>query len=554
MAKPSDKAFTELVGALRNRQVCGAHPALARSTSPEDAEHWWEVIQRCAAYRRREHLRWFARNDLFFLLVYILNRKHFLADTRKANWTFARSSEVQDAPDNHLDLWSREHFKSEIITFGLTIKDILSDPEITIGIFSHTRPMAKDFLGVIKREFETNILLKDLFPEIIWDNCKYDARAHSVSWSENDGITVKRRGNPKEATVEASGLVDGQPTGKRYRRLIYDDVVARDNITPLMIQQTTEQFDNSLLLTASDPPIFRYIGTFQEFGDTTHELIKRHVGELRLRGPFDDNRNPACLSNEKFQFFKQTLTPKVFALQILLDPGQAKDPNEVGFNRDWIDYWTPDETSLNGHNKYILVDPAGSSPESNSRYAQWVVALGADKCVRVLDIVCDKYDLEERWNSIFEAVQKYEPLKVGYETIGLQADIEHFKYRMKELNQQFTIVSLNCGGGHAKQHKDERIGSLIPLFRDKRVLLPKNGIKKRLKDGREVDMCQMFMEQEYLIWPFNPKTRDMLDALSRINDPALNIVWPKRYGSHADVYTSANVSSGDNPTGSWMSG
>ena len=73
---------------------------------------------------------------------------------------------VQESPDGHLDLWAREHYKSTIITFGQTIQDILRDPEVTVGIFSHTRPIAKGFLRQIKRELESNQTLKDLFPDI----------------------------------------------------------------------------------------------------------------------------------------------------------------------------------------------------------------------------------------------------------------------------------------------------------------------------------------------------------------------------------------------------
>ena len=54
---------------------------------------------------------------------------------------------------NGKTIWSgnsREHAKSEIITFALTIQDILRDPNETFGIFSHNRPMAKQFLRLIK--------------------------------------------------------------------------------------------------------------------------------------------------------------------------------------------------------------------------------------------------------------------------------------------------------------------------------------------------------------------------------------------------------------------
>jgi len=409
--------------------------------------------------------------------------------------------------------------------------------------------MAKDFLVLIKREFEFNELLKETFDDILWHDPKYECRAASVSWSENEGITVKRRGNPKESTVEAYGLTDGQPVGKRYKVLVYDDVVSRDMISPLMTQLTTEQFDNSLLLTASDPVKFRYIGTFQEFGDTSSQLIQRGIGKLRLHSALDADNKPACLSDEKFSFFKQTLSPKTFALQILLDPTQAKSPEEVGFNRDWVDYWDPKDDSLVGWNKYIVVDPAGANVESNSYFALWVVALGADKRIRILDALFDKYDLEERWQAVFDMVQKYDPLKVGYEKISIQADIEHFRYRMRELNQLFTIVQL--GGGFSK---DGRIGWLLPAFRDKRILFPREGIKKKLKNGVELDIVREFIDQELLLWPYNPKRRDMLDALSRLFDPALNVVYPRRYGASYGEYNSSGPMGRDGGGGgSWMS-
>jgi hypothetical protein len=84
---------------------------------------------------------------------------------------------------------------------------MLRDPEITIGIFSHTKPVARKFLLQIKQELETNEDLKRVYPDVFWD----DPRKESPAWSEDKGIVVKRKSNPKEATLEAHGLVDGSP-------------------------------------------------------------------------------------------------------------------------------------------------------------------------------------------------------------------------------------------------------------------------------------------------------------------------------------------------------
>ena len=95
--------------------------------------------------------------DLFFLLLVGMGR----ADMNR-DFLFERCREVQQSPDGHLDLWAREHYKSTIITVAKTIQDVLRDPELTVGIFSHSRPIAKAFLRQIKREFEGNALLLSL--------------------------------------------------------------------------------------------------------------------------------------------------------------------------------------------------------------------------------------------------------------------------------------------------------------------------------------------------------------------------------------------------------
>jgi hypothetical protein len=121
-------------------------------------------------------------SDLYYLLVRVCKRVDMLNE-----FAFARCREVEAAPNGYVDLWAREHFKSSIITFGLTIQDILKDPEITFGLFSHTRPIAKAFLRQIMRELEENKTLKAAFPDVLWEDVR-----QAPKWSEDDGIIVKR--------------------------------------------------------------------------------------------------------------------------------------------------------------------------------------------------------------------------------------------------------------------------------------------------------------------------------------------------------------------------
>ena len=216
--------------------------------------------------------------DLFYLLAYACGR----ADVRASDFLFERCQEVQESPDGHLDLWSREHYKSTAITFAKTIQDILCDPTITVGIFSHTKPIARGFLRQIKYELETNERLKQLFPEILYPNPKTDAPAMGNSWSEDKGITVKRDCNDKESTVEAHGLVDGQPTGKHFKLLVYDDVVTLESVnTPEMIRKTTDALALSYNLGAHGGKR-RFIGTRYHFADTYAEILERGTAKPRI--------------------------------------------------------------------------------------------------------------------------------------------------------------------------------------------------------------------------------------------------------------------------------
>src|SRR6516164_4590851 len=219
----------------------------------ESIEAYRKLFQRemepgeAAALRRELAIR-----DIFYLLVFVLRRNDVNHD-----WVYERCREVEAAPNGYLDVWGREHFKSSLITFGLTIRDILRDPEITVGIFSYSRPIAKAFLRQIKREFENNQRLRELFPDVLWANPQRDA----PKWSEDEGIIVRRQGNPKESTVEAWGLVDGQPTSKHFRLLVYDDTVTLDSVSsPEMIKKVTDAWASSRCLTV-EGGVSRCIGT-----------------------------------------------------------------------------------------------------------------------------------------------------------------------------------------------------------------------------------------------------------------------------------------------------
>lgn len=461
-------------------------------------------------------MRQLCMRDLYFLLTRILDRKDIEND-----WMWSRCREFQARPNGHLDLWAREHRKSTIITFAYTIQDILWDPNITIGIFSFARPLAKEFLDQIKNELEGNQRLKDLFPDVLY---QYPEK-ESPRWSLDRGIVVKRAENPKEATVEAHGLTDALPTGKHFHIRVYDDIIDEKNVTSSeMIIKAIERWELSLNLGSDRvcprygaANLERYIGTKYKLNDPYQEIERRNAAIVRKHpGTTDGRRNsPAVYFPEELMEHKRrTMGTYTFACQILLDP---KADALQSFHPDWLQYWVPQEWGM--LNRYILVDPASKRKKENDYTTMWVVGLGDDGSYRFIDGVNDRLSLTKRADKLFELHRRYRPIGVGYEEYGMQADIEHMEDRMQREKYYFEITPL---GG--QMPKEDRIGRLVPLFEYGRVYLPLQCIFVDY-EGRTRCATKMFVDQ-YSSFPATTFD-DSLDCAARILDDKLGAVHPE---------------------------
>lgn len=452
-------------------------------------------------------MRELARTDLFFLLVYILNR-----DDADNDFVFDRCKEVQREPDEMLDLWAREHYKSTVITFALTIQEILNDPEVTIGIFSFTRPIAKGFLRQIKTEFEVNEKLQELFPNILYES----PRKEALKWSEDAGLVVKRKGNPKEMTIEAWGLTDGQPTGRHFKILIYDDVVSQSAVSsPEQITKTTDAWAMSLNL-GSTGCRHRYIGTRWAYKDTYHSIIERGAATPRMHPATKDGTehgDPVFFSREALRQKRRFMGLRIFNAQMLQDPNPD---NARGFQLDWMKYWRAREWG--NLNRYILVDPANSKKKGSDYTTFTVYGLGADKNYYVITWVRDRLNLTERKNMLFQLHQQYHPIAVGYEQYGMQSDIAYIEESQDRENYRFPIIPL---GGKIK--KEDRIETLIPIAETGRLYLPDTCVRTNT-EGDSQDLTKIYLD-EALEFPFSDHD-DMLDCGARITDEKLRAMFP----------------------------
>ncbi len=454
-------------------------------------------------------MRELCKRDLFFLLYWVCGRKDM-----GRQWILDRCREVEEDPDGHLDLWARYHYKSTIITFGKTIQDILNDPEITVGLFSFTRPIAKPFLRQIKIEFETNEKMKHLFPDVLFDN----PESESPKWSLDEGIIVKRKSNPKEATIEAWGLTEGQCTSKHFRLRVYDDIVVRDGVTtPEMIAKTTAAWEDSLNLGV-EGGIARYAGTRWHYLDTYKEIMERGTVKPRIYAGTEDGEEygkPVLWTPEWMDEQRKGMGTYTFSCQILMRPIAKQDQR---FLPEWVKYWPAQH--FRNLNRYILVDPANEKSKRSDFTTMIVFGTGSDRNYYIISMLRDKLNLTERANTLIRLHQEYRPIRVGYQKYGIEADIQHIEYRQNEDNYRFPIVPL---GG--KVVKFDRIVSLVPLFEHGRIYLPETCVRTNY-EFRTEDLVKVFINDEYTPYP-QVKHDDILDNMARMTDPALMVSFPE---------------------------
>jgi phage terminase large subunit-like protein len=470
---------------------------------------------------------------------------------------------------------------SSIITFAGIIQEIIRDPEITIAIFAATGKIVKKFFLQIKEELETNIKLKEAHPDVFW----LRPEKESSRWSSETGLLVKRRGNPKEATVEAHGLVDAMPTGSHFKLLVYDDLVTERLVTNSeMIEKVTERWELSDNLGVGAKTRKWHVGTRYDFADTYGVLIERKVLKVRLY-PATENGTltgkPVMMTQEEWARVKLT-QPSTVGAQMLQNPVAGK---HATFKMEHLRAFEILPATVN---IYIVGDPSKGRNKDSDETAIAVIAIDALENKYLVDGYNHRMGLDERWANLKRLHQKWnnvpgvQTVKVGWEQYGLTTDIEHFETMMRIEKYHFAIEEV-AWVREGPQSKEHRVQRLQPDFAQSRFYIPavawhevnegggpclwrvnaddnkidyrplandlkswrhmkqlgqqwriQEAIIRKDEDGKLYDITRKFVNQ-YLFFP-RSKLKDFIDAVSRVYD--LDPVPPVLYerGINEPVY------------------
>jgi hypothetical protein len=483
----------------------------------------------------RAAVRRLIKADRFYLLVRILGRTDCLHD-----WIYRQCRAVEANPDGYIDIWAREHYKSTIITFAGVIQEILLNPEITIGVFSHTRATSEKFVTQIQQELQTNELLKWAFSDVLYAAPEVQA----PRWSIQKGLVVRRRGNPKEGTLEAWGLVDGMPTSAHFALMVYDDVVTDKSVnTPEQITKTSEAWSLSSSLSTEGGRKW-YIGTRYHFADTYATIIERRAAIPRIHPATDDGTKdgtPVLWSQFEWEKRKRDTLDADLACQLLCNPLSGK---QRMFDASHLQVYEARPRTLMA---YLLCDPARSKKTDSANTAMVVVGIDIHGNKYLLDGVDHKMDLMERWRWFRDLHDKWVEapgvvgLVCGYESFGAQADMDYFLEQQRLEGNFFEIVELTWPRDGTESKKD-RIQRLVPDVKGRKLFLPYPTDDERLTKlqrsmiaaGYEYRVARKIrrLDEDQRIYDVSDRLRliislypfggrvDLLDALARLYDAA----------------------------------
>lgn len=443
----------------------------------------------------------------------------------------------------------RETGKTTLITQAYTIQRICANPDIAILIANEKEQNAKDFLSEIKHQFETNELLRALFPEVV------PADLNETTWSASR-IVVHRTAGRKEPTVSVIG-VGGTVTGLHFDLIICDDIISREAMENAragswqimhQVNRWIHQLEPLLNSNALPFPEIIFIGTRWWHKDS-YEHIEEAFGYgsvkqpylLRWKLPNAEIQTITAWTCGDLAMYRRaaienghTIFPEkwddeklakirvrdeaLFACNYLNNPS---DEVTATFRESWLLYYEmlDDETyritdGSGGKRTYLLddldrllfVDPGGFGSRANEDRARAaIVCVGSSG--RGEHLLLDCYSEKDTFlacsEKICEWATRYAPRKVFIEQAGQQAAfIEFVKKLFQERGIMVTIEPVKPGG----KAKEQRILLLEPFFQRGSLFL-----------GRGANFHE-FREQ-YRHFPRSARL-DLLDALAYLPDKA----------------------------------
>lgn len=365
-----------------------------------------EYSKHLASLRNREEQRRviaeIGKNDLYFLAKIILG---YWWLTEVPHREFCR--EIQRDINLTLYLLPRGHCKTQCFTIADGIRQYLLDPEEPIAIVCDALKRSAKKTRAIKWQLENNIILKELYPDLLWAN----PQKESPKWTDEEFILPMHTGRQEPSFLAAS--LENQPTGLHFKRIKCDDIVTPETCT------TKEQMDkngnNYGLMRSSILQVggnIQIAGTIYDDGDLHCEMSKEGSGYRVYKRPAIDPRTKRALWPEQFDIPQldairkdPTVGDYIFSCQYLLDP--SPEDEKAYFQLKWFPRYKELPKKLN---YYCGIDFAVSERQTADHTAIIVAGIDPNNQTYIVHVEKGHWDSKEICDHMIDVQKTYNPL------------------------------------------------------------------------------------------------------------------------------------------------
>jgi len=326
-----------------------------------------------------------------------------------------------------LILMPRGTFKTTVALEAFAIQQIILNPNIRILISTENFSNSKFYLGKIKKQFESNELLRSLYGDFV----------NNTGWRE-DQITVAQRNiNAKEPTIMCGG-VEKTITGFHYDLIIADDIVTPNNIGTIdQINKVINYYkDFNNLLDKTKPCRVILIGTRWNFNDLYQHIIDNEYTNFNIfiRQAYNSDGTlffPKILPEVELDRLRLSMGNYLFSCNYLNNP---VDKEHAKFKQEWIKYYSDKQVKptdiacphLSEMNVYTTIDPAISERIEGDFSGIITVGVDYDNNKFVLETKRLKVNPFELINEIFEVYKRFKPLTIGIEMAVFQKVLKYW--------------------------------------------------------------------------------------------------------------------------------
>jgi hypothetical protein len=350
-----------------------------------------------------------------------------------------------------MGLMPRGHLKSTIAVVADSIRLALAQPNhARVLIASETATLAEKFLHQIKGHFESNRLLRGLFPELVPTRFT----GPGVVW-RSDMATIQRDAILDSPTWQTVG-VGGQIVGSHFTRIKADDLIGFDSLKSAATMNRAKSWVEYMqpLLIDHNTDIIDFIGTRWTLNDLYAHIMQLYGAELAVftRRAIEDGK---IIFPQKFtwQYYEnlQRTNPAQWAAQFENNPlSDIHGELPVTALRSFRFSYDEQDVILQSGRRYAIeqldrvltADPNSGSALAPDTAAISVQGISPEDDVVVLESWSARVSPSDFVDKIFQTARRWDVRVVGIEEAGQQNTQHYFERKSQSENYWPQVEAL----------------------------------------------------------------------------------------------------------------